>query len=138
MKKIASLALAFIFAILMPICSFAASPVIKDVPNISTTATSSAGTVYEYSGYVPFLVNDYFTVPSNKNTYLFFACTEACTVEISWGDVLIWKRHFTSKTSSTKYLIKSNLPAGKYRIAISADTYDSCFVSASIMPTQYT
>lgn len=139
MKKITSLVVTFIFALILPICSFATSPITNnEIYSFSTIATTSSDTVYEYSGYVPFIVSEYFTVPSNKNTYLFFGCTEACTVEITQGDVLIWKKTFNSKTSVTKYLIRRNMPAGKYRIVISANTYDSCFVTASVMPTQYT
>lgn len=138
MKKLTSLVLAFIFAIIMPCYSFATSPNTNENFNISTTATSPSGTVYEYSGYVPIVVSEYFTMPKNKNVYLFFACTEDCTIELTRGDVLVWSKHFTANRSATKYLIKSNMATGQYRIIISANSYDSCYVSLSIMPTLYT
>lgn len=138
MKKLTSLVLAFIFAIIMPCYSFAASTNTNENFNISTTATSSSGTVYEYSGYVPIVVSQNFTMTKNKNVYLFFACTEDCTVKISRGDVVVWSKNFTANRTATKYLIKSNMATGQYRITISANSYDSCYVSLSIMPTLYT
>ena len=131
MKKITSLFLALFMIVIIPCYAFAENPAPL------ATARTNPGSVYDFSGTVPFLVEDYFNIPKNKNVYLLIASTEDCTVEIAYGDILVWRRTFSANQHVTKYLIKSNMPIGRYKISISANSHDSCYTVLSVMPMQY-
>lgn len=138
MKKLTSLFLAFLMLAIIPCYAFAESPTSHPVTLTPLAITrTNPGSVYDFSGTVPFLVEDYFNIPKNKNVYLLIASTEDCTVEIAYGDVLVWRKSFSANQHVTKYLIKSNMPIGRYKIAISANSHDSCYTVLSVMPMQY-